>query len=133
MLQRPRSGPDSRGRARRFAHPAGSRCRSHLKVGREHSMRPARATRTAPCRTAHYVCQPLEPRTLLDGDGEDPAVTINGTAGNDLIVIERAGTGMLVTVNGFNHGVPATVLTIRVNARCGNDEVRLDSMQRDVN
>src|SRR5688572_2979398 len=82
---------------------------------------------------AEYVCQPLEPRTLLDGDGEDPAVTINGTAGNDVIVIERAGPNMFVTVNGTSHGVPATVLTIRVNARGGNDEIRLDSMQRDVN
>src|SRR5688572_28882034 len=82
---------------------------------------------------AEYVCQPLEPRTLLDGEGEDPAVTINGTAGDDVIVIERAGPNMLVTVNGFNHGVPATVLTIRVNARGGNDEVRLDSTQRDIN
>ena len=86
---------------------------------------------TPPTRRAHALrarrpaaFETLETRALLNADGgPDPMVTINGTAGNDLIVIERTATSMRVTVNGTVHGIATNIVNVTVDASGGADEI----------
>ena len=96
---------------------------------RTRATRRAHATRAR--RPAAY--EALEPRTTRNADGgPDPEVTINGTTGNDLIVIERTATSMRVTVNGVVHGIATNIVNVTVDASGGADEIRLNGADRDL-
>ena len=77
---------------------------------------------------------------LVGGDGIDAlfgratqVLTVNGTAGDDVIVIQQSGSTIVATLNGTAIGTPTStrgLYRIVVYAGAGNDEVRMNSRLR---
>ena len=71
-------------------------------------------------------CEPLEPRRLLAAALNDGALTITGTAGNDLIGIRVADTTLRLDFNGALSKFPAAdVGFITIDLLEGNDHLTL--------
>ncbi len=70
--------------------------------------------------------EPLESRLLLSADLNGTALTVTGTAGNDVIALGLVGGEINVTVNGVPDQFDvAAVASISVDAFAGNDAITI--------
>ena len=71
----------------------------------------------------------LESRTLLSASVKDDVLVINGTAKADTITVTggtfATANQLMVTINGDLQMFPDSVKKVKVNAKGGNDDVRL--------
>lgn len=67
----------------------------------------------------------LERRLLLSASVKGGVLNVNGTNGNNVIVVSKSGNSINVTIDGATESFPrAGITSVRINGRGGNDSLR---------